>query len=211
MSWLFATIYDAFMARTERACLGAWRRELLGQLRGSVLEIGAGTGANLVHYPEALDRLVLTETDEHMLRRLARNPGAQGRAEIVPASAAALPFPDASFDVVVSTLVLCTVPDPERALAEVHRVLRPSGAFVFLEHVAADGASRRAWQRRTEPLWSRLAEGCHVTRDTRAAIANAGFGFDSLVEDEMKKALPIVKPTIRGVARRQARETRQTP
>lgn len=201
MSWLFATGYDAFMRRTEQACLGAWRHELLAGLSGSVLEIGAGTGANLVHYPASLSRLVVTEADDHMLRRLQSSPDAK-RAQIVRASAEALPFADESFDVVVSTLVLCTVPHPTTALSEIFRVLVPGGKLVFLEHVGADLPSRARWQRRLEPLWSRLAEGCHVTRDTQASIAEAGFQIESLVKEDMRKALPIVKPTIRGTARR---------
>lgn len=203
MSWLFATGYDAFMRRTEQACLSSWRHELLAGLRGSVLEIGAGTGANLAHYPASLDRLVVTEADDHMLRRLERSSDAK-RAQIVRASADALPFADESFDTVVSTLVLCTVPDPTKALSEIFRVLIPGGKLVFLEHVGAETPSRARWQRRLEPLWSRLAEGCHVTRDTRASIARAGFTIESLVKEDMRKALPIVKPTIRGVARRPA-------
>jgi ubiquinone/menaquinone biosynthesis C-methylase UbiE len=208
MSWFFATIYDSFMRRTERACLGPWRRDLLSPLSGSVLEIGAGTGANLPYYPPSLERLVVTENDEHMLRHL--RPAAEGErrrlgsVEVKAASADNLPFADESFDAVVSTLVLCTVPDPKRALAEVRRVLRPGGRFVFLEHVVgnANEPSRVRWQRRVEPVWRHLAAGCHLTRDTETALKDAGFAFKSLTRDRMKKALPIVEPTIRGIAHR---------
>ncbi|HVH44240.1 MAG TPA: methyltransferase domain-containing protein [Labilithrix sp.] len=206
MSWLFATVYDPFMRRTERACLSEWRRALLAPLSGSVLEIGAGTGANLPFYPRSLERLVLTDADEHMLRRLRRRPELEAnRGEIVRSSADALPFADHSFDAVVSTLVLCSVPDPARTLAEVRRVLRPGGSLVFLEHVAADertAPSRLRWQHRAEPLWSRLAGGCHLTRDAKGAIEAQGFVLESLERESMRKSLPIVRPTIRGTARR---------
>jgi ubiquinone/menaquinone biosynthesis C-methylase UbiE len=201
MTWMFAAVYDPFMRRTERACLSDWRHDLLAPLTGSVLEIGAGTGANLAHYPRTLERLVLTDADEHMLARLRRRPEA-ARAEIVCASAGALPFADRSFDAVVSTLVLCSVPEPSKTLAEVRRVLRPGGSLIFLEHVAAEDApSRLHWQRRLEPLWSRIAGNCHLTRDTAKAIEDAGFRIETLTRESMQKALPIVRPTIRGVAR----------
>jgi ubiquinone/menaquinone biosynthesis C-methylase UbiE len=201
MSWLFATAYDPFMRRTERACLQDWRHELLAPLSGSVLEIGAGTGANLASYPRNLERLVLTDADDHMLTRLRHRPEA-ARAEIVRASADSLPFPDGAFDAVVSTLVLCSVPDPRATLTEIRRVLRKNGRFVFLEHVAAtDAPARLRWQKRFEPLWSRLAGNCHLTRDTAQTIQGSGFELETLKRESMRKSLPIVRPTIRGVAR----------
>ena len=205
MSWLFAAAYDPFMRKSEEACLRAWRRELLAPLEGRVLEIGAGTGANLPFYPRSLARLVLTDPDRHMQRRLeeaSRAGGAAPPVEVAPATADALPFEAGSFDAVVSTLVLCSVPDLARTLDEVRRVLRPGGTLVFLEHVAAeDRPSRLAWQRRLEPVWRRLAGNCHLTRRTDEAIRAAGFSFDRLTRASMQKALPFVRPTIRGVAR----------
>ncbi len=209
MGWFFAKVYDPFMRRTEKACLGRWRDELLAPLEGSVLEVGAGTGANLDHYPRRLlradgsrERLVLTDPDAHMLERLRRRPEA-ATAEIERARSDALPFPDESFDAVVSTLVLCSVPDVERTLHELRRVLKPTGALVFLEHVAAEeGSPRRRWQRRVEPVWSKIAGGCHLTRQTDAAIAKAGFTFETMTKESMRKALPVVRPTVRGIARK---------
>jgi ubiquinone/menaquinone biosynthesis C-methylase UbiE len=200
------------MRRSERACLQEWRRELLAGTSGAVLEVGAGTGANVPYYPPAVERLLLTDPDPHMLARLERPLAALRRpAKVESAVADRLPFPDASFDFVVGTLVLCSVPDPAAALAEIRRVLRPDGAFVFLEHVAADeddegGARRLAWQRRIEPLWSRFADGCRLTRRTDAAIEAAGFSFESLTRASMRRALPFLRPTIRGLARRSGRE-----
>lgn len=206
MSLLFAAAYDLVMKRTEHACLAAWRAELVGEATGRVLEIGAGTGANLPYYPAAgglVERLVLTEYDPHMRTRLEVRAKTAGlRAEVREASALDLPFPDASFDVVVSTLVLCTVPDPRAALAEARRVLAPGGKLVFLEHVAAEpGTPRRRWQGRIEPMWRHLAGGCHLTRPTEALIRDAGFELVRIERASMRRAPPFVRPTIRGFAR----------
>jgi ubiquinone/menaquinone biosynthesis C-methylase UbiE len=204
VSWLLAAIYDASMRRTERACLSDWRRELLAPLGGSVLEIGAGTGASLPFYPRAIGRLVTTDPDRSMLARLSRSVSDRPppvRPEIVRADSEHLPFEDASFDHVVSMLVLCSVADQARTLAEVRRVLRPRGTLVFLEHVAAeDRPHRLVWQRRCEPIWRRVAGNCHLTRRTDRAIEAAGFVIEQLTRESMRKALPVVRPTIRGFA-----------
>lgn len=206
MSRLIAALYDPFMRRTEAACLQGWRAELLEQATGRVLEIGAGTGANLPHYPPAVTRLDLTEPDPHMLGKLHRRlaEASDGRAHAGSAASGALPFPDASFDTVVTTLVLCSVPDVPAALAEVRRVMRPGGHLLFLEHVAAEEwPSRLAWQRRIEPLWKRVSGNCHLTRRTGDAIRGAGFVVTRETRESMRRALPIVRATIRGVARPQ--------
>jgi ubiquinone/menaquinone biosynthesis C-methylase UbiE len=205
MSRLFATIYDPFMAVTERACLQRWRAELLAEVTGRVLEIGAGTGRSLACYPAGIERLVLAEPDRHMRARLpARIPAALAPVvEVVDAPAERLPFADGSFDVVVSSLVLCTTPDPSRALAEVRRVLVTGGTLVFLEHVADDERpDRLRWQRRLEPLWKRLAGGCHLTRRTHETIAAAGLRLERLERASMLKANPLIRHSIRGVARK---------
>ena len=203
MSWLMATIYDRFMQGMERACGDAWRRELVGDLRGDVLEIGAGTGRNLDHYRE-VGRLVLAEPDPHMRRRLAEktksSPGVAREVEIVAWEAELLACDAASFDAVVCTLVLCSVRDPKQSLEEIRRVLRPGGKLCFLEHVAAEDPSRLAWQRRAEPLWKVVAGNCHLCRDTAGSIETAGFAFEKITRESARKALPIVRPTIRGVA-----------
>jgi SAM-dependent methyltransferase len=207
MSWFMAGIYDWFMRDLERACGDAWRKELLGGLDGAeVLEIGAGTGRNLEHYPR-LGRLVLAEPDPHMRKTLeprvsARAPEIAPDATIVTYGAESLDAPDASFDVVVSTLVLCSVGDVARSLSEMRRVLRPGGKLVFLEHVGAEDPKRRAWQRRIEPVWRPLAGNCHLCRDTKRSIEDAGFSLETFVAEDALKALPIIRSTIRGVARR---------
>jgi ubiquinone/menaquinone biosynthesis C-methylase UbiE len=188
------------MREAERECLAAWRTDLLGELSGAVLEVGAGTGANLAHYPDAVDRLVLCEPDAAMRRRIDRS---DPRVELSDASAERLPFDDASFDAVVCTLVLCSVTDPAAAIAEVARVLAPGGRFVFLEHVAAEGnPGRLAWQRRIEPVWKRLMGNCHLTRPTADLIEAGGLVLSRVERESMRKAMPIVRPTVRGVARK---------
>lgn len=203
MSWFMATIYDRFMRDMERACGDAWRRELVAELRGDVLEIGAGTGKNLEHYRD-LERLVLAEPDPHMRRRLADKVAQTStRARtvgVVTWSAEHLESEARSFDAVVCTLVLCSVRDVKRSLDEIRRVLRPEGKLVFLEHVAAEEPSRLAWQRRTEPLWKLVAGNCHLCRETARSIEEAGFRFDRITRESARKALPIVRPTIRGIA-----------
>lgn len=207
VSRFVAAIYDRFMEASEVACLRAWRRDLLADVSGDVLEIGVGTGANLPHYPDTLRSLTLSEPDAHMRRRLAevcaRMPTRS--VTLLDAPATSLPVPDESVDVVVGTLVLCTVPDPRAVLAEVWRVLRPGGRFVYLEHVAAwDNPGRLRWQRALEPVWRVVADGCHLTRSTGDLIREAGFVVESEHRESMRKALPWVRPSVRGVARRAA-------
>ena len=204
MSWLMAAVYDRFMRVSEEACLANWRAELLRELSGAVLEVGAGTGVTLAHYPATLTRLVLCEPDPHMRRKLAEKITASGaKAEVCDAELEHLPFADASFDAVVGSLVLCSVRDQSAALAEIARVLKPGGRLVFLEHVAADGRPERLkWQRRIEPVWKHLMGNCHLTRRTEAAITAAGLRIERIQRESIRKALPIVRPSIRGVARK---------
>jgi ubiquinone/menaquinone biosynthesis C-methylase UbiE len=201
--WFLANFYDRVMRRSEEEGLGAWRAELLGPLEGTVLEVGAGTGANLPHFPERLGRLVLTEPDKHMRRRLLlRLRALRRKVDVIAAPVERLPFPGATFDAVVVTLVLCSVERLDRALHEIRRVLKPGGRLVFIEHVAAtDRPGRLAWQRLLEPFWLRLTSNCHLTRRTDEAIRAAGFELERLTRASMRKALPWVRPTVRGCAR----------
>lgn len=203
MSFLTACFYDRFMAQAEQACLREWRAELLRHAHGEVLEIGAGTGASLEHYPDRVSRLVLTEPDRHMRRILQRNVDADGRDEVrvVDGSAEAIRADNGSLDCVVASLVCCSVANLETTLVEINRVLKPGGRFIFLEHVAAaDGSARRRWQNRINPLWKFLMGNCHLNRETEAAIMSAGFEIREISRESMRKALPIVRPTIRGFA-----------
>jgi ubiquinone/menaquinone biosynthesis C-methylase UbiE len=188
------------MRKVERGQLGRWRQELLSSARGDVLEVGAGTGANLSRYPAGLTSLVLTEPDDAMRARMLRR--SDGRARITADSALALERADGSIDTVVSTLVLCTVPDLDRALREIRRVLRPDGQLLVLEHVAAEpGTRRRRAQHRLTPLWARCAGGCQLERDTAAAMVAVGFDTSSITEDELPVPVPVIRRVIRGAAR----------
>lgn len=199
MSWFVAKLYDRFMDASEQACLRQWRRELLADVEGRVLEVGAGTGANIEHYPTDVE-LVLSEPDPHMRRRLTERSPAH---RVLSARIEQIPVANDSFDTVVATLVLCSVDRQARALAEIHRVLKPGGRYLFLEHVGADeGTPRRRLQRGVEPVWKRFADNCHLTRDTERAISSAGFELEQVRRESMRKALPWVRPTIRGVARK---------
>lgn len=203
---MFAALYDPLTSGAEAAGLATWRQELLAPLAGTVLEIGAGTGRNLPHYPPAVTRLVLTEPDAAMRSRLCRAMTAVAapppEVEVLDAPADRLPLPDASVDAVVSTLVLCSVDRPSAALAEIKRVLRPGGRLALVEHVAADAASSTAgWQRRAEPVWRRLAGGCRLTRPTGATLIEAGFTTDEVAADHLPGAAAVLKPALRGWAR----------
>jgi SAM-dependent methyltransferase len=187
VSRLFAALYDPVMTRDRR--LRAARAELLREASGRILEIGAGTGLNAPYYPVGSD-VTYTEPDPHMARRAP--------VDVVVAPAESLPFADATFDTVVSTLVLCTVGDPDTAMGEIRRVLRPGGRLLLLEHVrAADGSRLAGWQDRVNPVWRRVAGGCNCNRDTVAALARSGFtvrlrpsGF----------APPLIRPVLVGEA-----------
>lgn len=198
---IFAAAYDRGLKATEEAGLGEMRRELLAGVEGRVIELGAGTGVNLDLYPPAVEELVLVEPGPHMAKRLrARLAESSRQATVVEAPAERLPFAAASFDVAVATLVLCTVPDPPAALAELRRVLVPGGRLLLLEHVRAGDEGSARWQDRLHGPWKFFADGCHCNRDTAAALAAAGFETGDLQQDRVPKAPPIIRPLIRGTA-----------
>lgn len=198
----FAAIYDRVLSGTEDAGLREMRAELIGTASGRTLELGAGTGLNLAHYTDAVTELVLTEPDPHMARRLRARLDAEPPPppfQVVEAPAEELPFEDASFDTVVSTLVLCTVESPDRAAGELKRVLRPDGRLLYVEHVRSDDERLGRWQDRLERPWGWVGAGCHPNRPTAATLAAAGFEVDQ-ERGTLPKAPPIVRPLIRGTA-----------
>ena len=199
---LFARGYDRFNKVAEEAGLRDKRRALLARAEGRTLEIGAGTGVNIELYPDAATELVLTEPDAQMRHQLERKLKALNRrSEVVDADAERLPYPDASFDTVVATLVFCTIPHPDRALAEIGRVLRPTGRLLFLEHVRANDPRVAKWQDRLERPWGAFGRGCHPNRDTLATIRAASLEVADVERSRMPKAPPIVRPLIVGEAR----------
>jgi len=200
---MFAAGYDTFMARSEKAGLRAHRQALLARVKGRVLEIGGGTGANLPFYGSGVEELVITEPEEPMARRLERKLGDYSLpARVVRAPAEELPFEDGSFDFAVSTLVLCTVDDPARALAEIHRLLKPGGQLLFVEHVRSDEPRLARWQDRLNGLQLRVGHGCNCNRRTLESIKAAGFSIPQLDHEKLPKAPPFVRPLIVGAAER---------
>ncbi len=198
---IFAAGYDHFMAPTEKACLAALRERLLAPAKGRVLEIGGGTGANLPYYRDGVTELVIVEPAEAMTRRLKRKlPGYRIPTRILRAPAEHLPLETASFDYVVSTLVLCTVENPAEALAEVRRALRAHGRLLFLEHVRSDEPALARWQDRLHRPWSWFGCGCQCNRPTAENISAAGFMLAELRQEKLTMAPPLVRPVIVGAA-----------
>lgn len=196
-SRMFALLYDPFLWMGEVRGMRARRRALVAQARGRVLEIGAGTGLNLPHYPPTIAELTLTEPEEPMARRLERKSG----TNVVRAGAEELPFGDGSFDTVVSTFVLCTVPDVRAAIAELRRVIAPDGQLIFIEHVRAQPGSRLAhWQDRLHDPWHAFACGCHANRDTPALLSAGGFRLADVSATTWRGMPPVVRPVVSGIA-----------
>jgi ubiquinone/menaquinone biosynthesis C-methylase UbiE len=196
----FAALYDRGLKATEEGGLGAMRRELLSQARGRTLDLGAGTGVNLDLFPAAVSELVMVEPDPHMLKQLRARATDRGGVKVVQASAEELPVADDSFDTAVFALVLCTVPNPDAALREAARVLKPGGRLLFIEHVRAGEAGLAAWQDRFEKPWRFLADGCHCNRDTVAAIESSSLRLEQVEQGRLPKAPPIVRPLVSGSA-----------
>jgi ubiquinone/menaquinone biosynthesis C-methylase UbiE len=196
----FALTYDRQMARTERAGLADFRARLLAGAAGRVLEIGGGTGASLPCYGPSVEELTITEPQPAMLRRLERRARQEApAAQVLRAPAEDLPFEDGTFDVAVSTLVLCGVDDQPRALRELRRVLRPGGQFLFLEHLRSDDPHLARLQDRMNWL-NRLVVCCDCNRPTLTSIQDAGFTVTHLEHTALPKAPKFVRPAIVGSA-----------
>jgi ubiquinone/menaquinone biosynthesis C-methylase UbiE len=197
---IFAAGYDPLSARWEKRHGTELRRKLLAHARGRVLEIGVGTGLSIPLYPP-VDELVATDPSEPMLRRAKRRAAESGRdVTFVEAPAEQLPFEDDSFDTVVSMVVLCTVRDQQRALQEIRRVLRPTGQFLFSEHVRAEDPKRARWQDRIEPIWGVVANGCHPNRRTLEAIREAGFDVSGVQQGELPGVPALLRAYVSGRA-----------
>jgi ubiquinone/menaquinone biosynthesis C-methylase UbiE len=193
-------MYDRMSGRTEDAGLRDLRRRLLADAEGRVLEIGGGTGANLLLYGPSVESLTVTEPEPPMLRRLDRKVREQAPlTKVLRARAEELPFADDSFDTVVSTLVLCGVDDQEQSLREVRRVLRPGGRFMFIEHVRSDEPKVARMQDRMNGV-NRFVVRCDCNRATLATIEAEGFEVTRLERTELPKAPPFARPLIVGVA-----------
>ena len=196
----FALTYDRQMAGTEKAGLRACRERLLAVAAGDVLEIGGGTGANLPCYGPAVGSLTITEPHPPMLRRLERAARAhRPDALVLRAPAEDLPFDNQSFDVAVSTLVLCGVDDQPRTLRELRRVLRPGGRLLLIEHLRSEDPALARLQDRMNWL-NRLVVCCDCNRPTLDCLRQAGFTVDQLQHTALPKAPKFVAPAILGSA-----------
>lgn len=201
----FAAIYDRMLAGPERAGLADARAELLADASGTVLEIGAGTGANLEHLPAgSIGSLVLVEPSGPMrarlMARISEHPGRiPPETRVVDGSAHALPAADGTIDTLVSTLVLCSVPDLDAAVAELRRVISPGGRLLLLEHVVGHGRTRRL-QGLIDPGWRVVARGCRLVRDTRDALERGGFDTAGVTDWRLPGG-GITGPGLCGTAR----------
>lgn len=203
---LFARAYARVGGRAEQRGQAGHRRALLAGLCGRVLELGAGNGLNFPYYPVAVSEVVAVEPESY-LRERATEAAARApvSVRVVPGLADGLPFETASFDAAVASLVLCSVPDQERALAELFRVIHPGGELRFYEHVVARRPLPRLAQRAADAdaaLWPRLGGGCHLARDTAAAINRVGFVIECCQRFAFAPMPLVALPHIRGVARR---------
>jgi ubiquinone/menaquinone biosynthesis C-methylase UbiE len=199
-SRLFALGYDRLMAKGQRAGIQARREALLTDVRGDVLEIGAGTGLNLSIYGPEVTTLTLTEPERPMLKQLQKRAADLApRATVLRAPAEDLPFEDASFDVVVSTLVLCGVNDQPRALREIHRVLRPGGELRFLEHVRSDDPAVARKQDRMNVV-NRFVVCCDCNRSTLDSISKAGFEVTRVEHGTLPEVPAFARPMVVGTA-----------
>lgn len=196
---IIAAIYDRMCATQERAFLADLRRDVVGQALGCVVEVGTGTGLNLPHYRAGeVSRLVAVEPDPHMRRRAAARAAEVGfPVELIDATAEDLPFETGFADTLVGTLVLCSVDDPEQAVREFRRVLKPGGRLLFIEHVRSDERRRATLQDWVTPLWKHVAGNCHVNRATPDVLRFVGFQVHEL--HRVPRGGPWGNPIVAGV------------
>jgi len=193
-----AALYEPFLRRGERLGMAGRRAELLRGAHGQVVEIGAGTGLNVGHYPGKAE-VVLSEPVPAMYRRLEKRVRGRAGMRAVQAPADALPMASTSVDTVVSTLVLCTVPDVDRVLAELVRVLRPGGRLLFCEHVHAEDPELARKQTRLAGPWAAFAQGCRCDRDT-VSLVKQRFAIEDISTAKWRGMPSVVHPLVVGTA-----------
>jgi ubiquinone/menaquinone biosynthesis C-methylase UbiE len=198
---VFARLYDWLTWAGELTTVGRWRTEALSSASGRLLVVGLGPGHDLAHLPTAVTEVVAVEPAASMRRIAARRVG-RTPVRLIAGVGEHLPLPDASVDSVLLALVLCSVDDPVAVLAEVARVLRPGGVVCVFEHVRARDTSLlgRIQDRLAKP-WSRIAGGCEPHRRTRQAFEAAGYDTSALADRTLVLNVPLLAPTLIGVAR----------
>ncbi len=202
---IFAAMYDRFLGKAEAGKLGRLRHELIAPLRGTIVDVGAGTGINLLHYDGSVAP-IMVEPDHFMATRLATRAHDLGRSvDVVLAPGEALPVDDESVDHVVCTLVLCTAPKPQEVVAEAFRVLRPGGTLEFLEHVRSNTENVAKIQDRFRRPWSALGCGCQANRRTELLFQPAGFTVDALERYQLRGCGPMLSDVIVGTLRKPER------
>lgn len=180
-SRLVARLYDPVVSGAEKSFFRERRSELLGDISGQVLDVGAGTGANFRHYPPQTNVLAIEPSDAmvEQAEQKLQDPAVQADILLVRAGIGdemvASRVPAHGFDAIVFTLVLCTIPDPEHAVERVKSWLAPGGRLLVLEHIADDRSTVRRFEELVNPVWKKLAEGCHLTRQTDQLLKEAGF------------------------------------
>jgi SAM-dependent methyltransferase len=196
----FAWYYARASGAAENGPLGAHRRALVGQARGVTVDIGSGVGHNLPHLPPAVTEVHLVEPDPHMRSRL--EPQMTERMRLHPVGAESIPLDDGSVDTVISTLTMCSVDDVDAVARELCRVLRPGGQLLVMEHVRSvhDGVARR--QQRLDRVWAAVSGGCHISRDTGAALRDAGFDADVLRRVELPATPAVSRELLVGALAR---------
>jgi SAM-dependent methyltransferase len=203
--YVFAGMYDRFLSRVEKYGLSEKRAEFLAPAYGRTLELGTGTGLNLPHYPPAVTELVLTEPYPHMLTKLeekVRND--PRRIQLTVSGAEKLPFPDGSFDTVVAAMILCTVPDPDVALGEIERVLKPGGQYLFLEHVRNPDPKVARKQDIIQKGWYWFGNECHCNRPTVETLRGSSLVIEDIQETKMPGAWEFIEAMVIGRAVRKS-------
>lgn len=198
--YIFPHVMDRVMSSRQMSRV---RKAVLADVTGDVFEMGVGTGLNLLHYPKHVTRLTTADPNAGMCA-FARTRSDEAGIDVThyTVSGECLPVEDASFDCVVCTWTLCSIPDAARALREIHRILRPNGRFHFVEHGTADDESVRRWQHRLTPINRIFADGCHLNRDMRALIQSQRFEFEAIENYYLRKVPRFAGYLYQGVARK---------
>jgi ubiquinone/menaquinone biosynthesis C-methylase UbiE len=194
-SKLFARFYDPFMGSMEQRVLGRYRKQLIEPLSGNILEVGSGTGINFKLYPKGCN-VIASEPSEHMLKyaeERLKMEAVEAKIKLVLAGVGSDELekrvPEGGFDAIVCTLVLCTIPEPEKAVANFKKWLKSNGKLIILEHVHPKTSPRKLVHNVLNPAWKHFAEGCHLNRDTAQMLRDSGFTAEW--EKDFVKVMPF--------------------